>query len=121
MSPDEQVRVRLEDGRPPVVVLRGEVDLNLDSSLRVCLGDALAMGAQDICLDLEEVSFIDSHTIGILAATLKRQQDHGGRLVVLKASSVVRKVFDITGLSQLVLMPSDIEITAVLPGQDGCQ
>lgn len=82
-----------------VVDVRGEVELHSAPQLReelhrVCTGDAC------VVVDLSGVSFIDSTGLGVLIGGLKRARENGSLSLVCPQSRV-RRVFEITGLTQV--------------------
>ena len=55
-------------------------------------------------IDLSGVDFLDSTGLGVIVGVLKRLRTHGGELAVAGAENHVRKVFDITRISDIVSM-----------------
>jgi anti-sigma B factor antagonist len=86
-----------------VLVVGGEIDVATSPQLRRELHQLIDQGATSIVLDLSEVTFIDSSGLGVLVGVLKRLREDGGdrALVLAGLQDPVRKVFDITGLSEL--------------------
>jgi anti-sigma B factor antagonist len=84
---------------PVVVRVWGEVDIQtspiLDSHLQQVLGDGVA----SIVVDLAEVTFLDSTGLSVLVAGLKRCQEAGGTLQVVSPRPHVRRIFEVTGLT----------------------
>jgi anti-anti-sigma factor len=103
----DQLQLVIEEGNPPLMVFTGALELHLSSTIRSVLDDALATGADDVYLDLGGVDRIDSHVVGLFTATVKRLRDRGGRMRVLRISSPARRVFELTGLSRILVMPAD--------------
>ena len=94
-----------EPGRQPgtwVLRARGEIDVATSPELRRELHQ-LADRHGSIVVDLHDVTFIDSSGLGVLVGTLKRlrERDPDATLVLEGLQEPVRKVFDITGLSDL--------------------
>jgi anti-sigma B factor antagonist len=89
---------------PGTWVLRasGEIDVATSPELRRALHQ-LVDRQGSIVVDLGDVSFIDSSGLGVLVGTLKRLREHDphGTLVLEGLQDPVRKVFDITGLTDL--------------------
>mgnify|MGYP001217602189 CR=1 FL=1 len=80
----------------------GEIDVATSPELRRELHQLVdRKGA--IVVDLRDVSFIDSSGLGVLVGTLKRlrERDPNETLVLEGLQDPVRKVFDITGLTEL--------------------
>jgi anti-sigma B factor antagonist len=85
-----------------IVFISGEIDMS--SSPAVC--DALStaqQGSTDVIVDLSKVTFIDSTGINSLIRAFRRAPDDGS-LQVVGAKSIVRRVFQITGVSELLLL-----------------
>ena len=87
------------------VVVRGEVDVASAPRLRELLDGLVAGDVRRIVLDCQGLEFLDSSGIGLLVATRKRMGD-GGELVIDSAPAHVRKVLEITGVAdELVIRP----------------
>ena len=85
-----------------VVHLDGDLDLLTVGRARHDLTPLMADGAH-LVLDLARVSCIDSAGIGLLLSTRSALLKRGGRLEIRNPSSVVRRIFDVTGLVDLFL------------------
>ena len=95
---DLRLRTQERDGAV-IVDVRGEVELHSAPQLReelhrVCAGDAC------VVVDLSGVTFIDSTGLGVLIGGLKRARENGSLSLVCPQSRV-RRVFEITGLTQV--------------------
>jgi anti-sigma B factor antagonist len=91
------------------VVLSGELDLSSAPKLRACLAELASAGVIHIVIDLANVTFIDSTGISLLVTDLKRSSASGGSLVVRNATPQAMRVFQITGLVDL------LSVTALEP------
>lgn len=87
--------------RSATVHLSGELDLSVADELRDLLDGLIRAGRARIDLDLSQTRFVDSRAIGVLIGAQKRAQGAGGRILVRKPQSTVRKAFDILGLSPI--------------------
>ena len=81
------------DGATTVVVARGELDLACRDSLR----DALSDLSGAVVVDLEDVTFLDSSCIGVLAGAAQRLRDDHGDLRIRRPADVPRRALEITG------------------------
>ncbi|MEA2479769.1 MAG: anti-sigma factor antagonist [Thermoleophilaceae bacterium] len=90
------------DAETHVVEPRGEIDLATAGILKTCLEGALAADKRHVIVDLEDVDFIDSTGLGVLLSVERRLQAGGGTLIVACPNEGVRKVFEITGLDQVL-------------------
>ncbi len=95
------VRAANSNGRA-IVFVQGEIDMSAGPAIR----DALSTAQQhspDVIIDVSDVTFMDSTGINALLRA-HRQVPPGGSLRVVGATSAVRRVFDITGVSELLLL-----------------
>ena len=101
--PSFTVRVRSSDAGSSTVEAAGEIDLASSPELRRVLQGVLDDGARHVVLDFHEVTFIDSSGLGVLVGALKRLNEGGddGTLEVRGMTAPVRKVFEITGLTEI--------------------
>jgi stage II sporulation protein AA (anti-sigma F factor antagonist) len=96
-----EVTVVNANGRA-IVFVRGEIDLASGQAFRNALSQA-QQGAPDVIVDLSDVVFMDSTGINALTEAHRRAPEQGSVRVV-SPSPAVRRVFDITGLSELLLL-----------------
>jgi anti-sigma B factor antagonist len=92
-----------------VVRASGEVDICTSPALREALQNA-ASAADRIVVDLTAVTFLDSTGIGVLLHALK--QDHHrerGTLCLVGPTGMVRKVLNITQISQVLPIYVSVE------------
>ena len=87
------------DGDVATVSVRGEIDVATAPQLRETLHELVQGGATRIVLECRELAFLDSSGIGLLVATRKRLGD-GGELVIDSPPSHVRKVLELTGVTE---------------------
>ena len=95
------VRVVKRNGRAMVFVC-GDIDLASGQAFREALCTA-QQGASDVIVDLSDVAFMGSTGINALIGASRRTPDEGC-LRVVGARSAVRRVFDITGVTELLLL-----------------
>lgn len=85
-----------------IVVVEGEIDVATSPRLRKELTSLMERGARRIILDLGAMTFIDSSGLGVLVGALRRLREQGGDAIVLRGlQEPVRRVFEITGLTDL--------------------
>jgi anti-anti-sigma factor len=81
-----------------VVTLGGELDLaNVDDVDRE-LSALEREGAQRVVVDLLEVPFMESRTLGVLLEHSKRLRSAGGELTLVSEDARALRVIEITGL-----------------------
>lgn len=82
-----------------VVRLRGELDLAYAGPVRAVLVEIVA---SEVVLDLRDLTFIDASGLSALLAARRQIADQGHRLVLMGAVRAVRRVFELTGLADLL-------------------
>jgi anti-anti-sigma factor len=85
-----------ENGRGPVVLLKGEMDLSAAPRLRRCLEDH---STRSVTLDFSDVTFIDSTAIGVLVDAYNEAYDQGGSLVLHGVQSAQMTAFRLAGVA----------------------
>lgn len=90
----------------------GRIDGYWSDHLDVALDEAVREGHHRITLDCEKVNFISSAGIGVLMKHHKELTHIGGAFVLVNASQPVRKVLQISRLSELLLSGASAETTA---------
>ena len=100
----------IEDGSSvswTVVRVAGELDLHTSPQLRDHVLAMVGTSPVRIALDLSQVDFMDSSSLGMLITCLKRVRERDGRLVLLGVSGSPMKVLTLTGLDKIFeLVPS---------------
>jgi anti-sigma B factor antagonist len=101
------------DGGVFVIELSGEVDLYTAPEFKQQLIDAVAEGAQHVIVDLNDTTFIDSTTLGVLVGGIRRLRENDGDLSLVCADRNIAKIFEITGLDRVfTISPSRDEALA---------
>jgi anti-anti-sigma factor len=86
----------VEQRRRSTLVLSGDVDASTTSRLDERFGELRS--AHRIDVDMAAVTFMDSSGLRSILTEHQRRRALGDELVVLRPSSAVRRLFDITGL-----------------------
>jgi anti-sigma B factor antagonist len=88
-----------------VIQVGGEVDLATGPQLRAVLVELIDRGFHQLTIDLEQVSFLDCTGIGVLVDALRRVEQHGGCLNLVRPKPVVLRVLTLTGMT--TVLPTD--------------
>jgi anti-anti-sigma factor len=92
------------DGRPPVLELEGEFDLDtvpeIDRFLRRTLGPLYHQ--EHLVIDLARTTFIDSSFVAFLVRLSMAQRAKRRELLLVRPVGQVRRVFGIVGLANVV-------------------
>jgi anti-sigma B factor antagonist len=92
-------------GDTAAVIVRGEVDMATAPQLREELTGLVDSGVTRLVLDCRDLQFLDSSGIGVLIAVHKLLDDSGS-LTLEAPPTHVRKVLDLTGVSEHVTIIS---------------
>jgi len=92
-----------------VLVVSGEVDVATAPQLRQEAVRLAGTGGARLVMDLSSVDFLDSTGLGVIVGVLKRVRTHGGELAIAGAENHVRKVFDITRISDVLPMYATVD------------
>lgn len=96
-----QVRIETEsrsDGSVEVVRVAGEIDLETADQLAEAIDACHGL----VVVDLGGVTFMDSSGLGTLIRARNRLVDEGGGLVVREVAANVRRLFEVTGLTDFL-------------------
>jgi anti-anti-sigma factor len=109
------------DGRPPVLELEGEFDLDtvpeMDRFLRRTLGPLYHQ--EHLVMDLAKTTFIDSSFVSFIVRLSAAQRAKRRELLLVRPEGQVRKVFGIVGLANVVPVFETIDaaVDSVLGGR----
>ena len=111
VDPREQIAIgrrRLEHGI--VLAVSGEIDLATAPTLEHELLRAEQTDAV-VAIDLTNVSFMDSTGLHMIMDANLRLRERGGRLIIVQGPPQIRRLFELTGLSDhLDLVPDDTDL-----------
>ena len=97
-----------------LVILAGELDASSAGPLYEQFATLTREGVTQVALDLNGVEFIDTTGLSVLIAEHKRTSSLGGALVLISPQQQARKLFEITGLTQLLdVLPREREARSV--------
>ena len=82
------------------IALRGELDLEHAYSFDEELKRVEALEPDCICLDLRELTFLDSCGLARLVAARRRAMKAGRRLVLVRGPAAVQRVFQLTAVDE---------------------
>ncbi len=85
-----------------VIRVNGDLDAQTSSTLDVAVAEQLAAGCTEIVLDLSGLQFVDSS--GLRSMVLARGPQGDGRVVLRGPSPSVRRLLDITGLTEVFII-----------------
>lgn len=90
-----------------VISVAGELDLYTITALKDALSATMAEGSSRIALDLSDVGFMDSSSLGVIVASLKQARERDGTLALVGVHGSPAKVLALTGLDAVfTIVPS---------------
>ena len=102
-------------GRPMhVVSVGGEFDLHSAPELQERLATVSAAGSRRVIVDLTDLRFIDSASLGVLVQAAKRLRATGGELVLVCDDRRILRVLEVTGV--LPMFRIETGLTAAVNG-----
>ena len=84
-----------------VIGVRGELDLHTSTQLRDRLAELIDEGRGRIAVDMREVAFMDSSSLGVLVVAMKRLREMGGELGLVGVNGSPSKVLSLTGMDRV--------------------
>ncbi|EON71090.1 STAS domain-containing protein [Lysinibacillus sphaericus] len=99
-----------EDGAKLYGFVEGEIDTFTASGLREKLEAVKITEGLEIQLDLSKVNYMDSTGLGIFVAFYKRATREDGKVKLVGLSSRLQRLFEITGLSELMDIETDKKV-----------
>jgi anti-anti-sigma factor len=103
--PSLEIVVRRAAGRTQVVVA-GELDDSTAPILRERLVQVTANLVGDLVLDIGLLTFVDSTGLALFVAQHKKLQSMGSQLIIVSPGPMARRLFEITGLTQVFTVES---------------
>ena len=98
----------LDDGIR-LVELDGSLDMSGAYAIQVQFVRACEGNNVRVIVDLSSVSYISSVGIPMLVNTAKSVMEHGGKFVLLNPQKAVADVLELTGISRVIRIYSDLE------------
>jgi anti-anti-sigma factor len=91
----------------PVVMLSGEADVTTLGQLEDVLNAQLAAGARTLTVDLSELRFADSATIGALVRAARTLKAGGGRLDLTNPQPALAQMLALLGVDEVLTVRDD--------------
>jgi len=98
-------------GEHHTLVLSGELDLAYASDLEAIVQRLCVDGIERLVLDIGQVSFIDSTGLRAVLAAKGLCREHECDFIVISAQGAVKRVFELTGMLNLLTFHEDDAVT----------
>lgn len=103
------------NGRHVVVTMPAEIDVTNSASVDTVLTGLVAKRPEIITADMTMTVFCDSSGIHALARAHRLTSSHGGELRLVIGASPIIRVFQLTGLDQVVPIYADVSQSLAAP------
>ena len=92
-----------QDRHNLIVRLTGELDHHNAANLRQAIDRRLRdREIQNLVLNLEHVSFMDSSGVGVILGRYRQVADRGGKMALCRIPAGILKVLEISGISKII-------------------
>lgn len=88
------------------VLVSGEIDAYTAPRLKDVISPLANQEQVEMVINLSGVSFMDSTGLGMLVGLFKTVKSHNGKFTILGLSHRLRRLFDITGLAEIIRISS---------------
>ena len=96
-------------GDVAVVTVEGRIDTVNASEFERCMLDCMAKGHRDLVMDLSRLDYISSAGLRSVLAVAKKVKSVGGGIACCSLQGVVKKVFEISGFTQVLPVYDSVE------------
>lgn len=94
---------RVERGAGPLVLwLRGDRDIPTEDALAKTIAEAIALGEPAVVVDLGDVHFLSAATLRVFVEAQETLEAQSRALVLNVPSASARRIFEVSGLSDLL-------------------
>ena len=83
-----------------VVTVEGEIDVYTSIELRNEVKSIIDDGSKILIMDLGKVTYMDSSGLGTLVSILQRLKKESGTLKLIKVTTNIKKIFELTRLTR---------------------
>ncbi|MDD2999932.1 MAG: anti-sigma factor antagonist [Erysipelotrichia bacterium] len=96
-----KIDVRPKANNITLIVLRGEIGTETVNQFKDKLDQIIADGKIRLVMDFQEINYLNSMGLGVVAATLKKVKKSKGDLKLINLSPAVQELFEMTRLTKV--------------------
>ncbi len=96
------------ENKETVLKLSGEIDAHTAPKLKTTLLELLSEENNNVVVDLEEVSYMDSTGLGVFISALKQSKDQNSSFKLINLQENVYRLFNITGLDEVIHIVNNV-------------
>jgi anti-sigma B factor antagonist len=117
---DFRIRTARVAGGAFLVSLVGELDLHTTPQLQTVLAGLDGHEAEQLVIDLTDVTFVDSAALGALVAEARARSAAGRELILVCDNRATLRVLEVTGVRRLFRIEASLrDAVAAVSGQVG--
>jgi anti-sigma B factor antagonist len=109
MAMDFSIEDRRIGDEAHVVAVTGEIDLFTAPDFKQHVAAPIDAGVAHVIVDLNQTTFIDSSSLGVLIGAHRRLKLRGGALTIVCDNEAITKTFRITGLDGVFHLVPNID------------
>ncbi len=98
---DIKIDIRQKSNNVTLIVLRGEIGTETVNQFKEKLDAIVNEGRNRLIMDFQDVSYLNSMGLGVVAATLKKVKKDKGDLKLINLSPAVQELFELTRLTKV--------------------
>lgn len=96
-------------GDAAIVRLSGSCSMNVSQRVGDCVKGLASEGFRVIAVDMSQVDFVESTTLGLLVAGYLRARKHNGDVRIVSPAPEIMRLFELTRLEQLFRIYPTVE------------
>jgi len=100
--PPFEVELLRPSDRVVVVSLQGDLDIYSAQQFKAAVFEGISEGAARVIVDLDQVIFVDSTALGVIASGVRSIEAHGGTIDIVSDDKNITRLFEITGLDRVL-------------------
>lgn len=97
----------LAEGNKHYLEVSGELDAYTAKDLRGKLMPLTENNGNTVIVDLSGLDYMDSTGLGVFVGALKSSKNNGSKLILRNMTDRVRRLFEITGLDEIITFQDD--------------
>ena len=103
-----KINLQQDNGLTTATLDETRLDASVAPEFKAAMEEIILSGNNQLILDISQLSFMDSSSLGAMVAVLK-QVGGTGKMVILGASGAVLELFKLTRMDRIFTLTNDLE------------
>ena len=103
-----KIDLQQSDGITTAIIEETRLDASIAPEFKAAMEDIISSGNNQLIIDISQLSFMDSSSLGAMVSVLKKISATG-KMVVFGASGTVLELFRLTRMDRIFTLTNDIE------------